>query len=320
MKAMNSFFTMPITNKDRQIAENFSVQQSQPEKRDQVYYNSLAVLAVNHYCQWMDISTDLKESDSWNPIKQSLGDLADLSLTNLGKIECRPVNFDAAAVEVPAEVWSDRIGYLAIQFDEGFTQAKFIGFLEKVESEKIPFEQWRSLDNFLELIEKLETVDSDHLEVNLGNWLQGIFDHTWTAIETITQPSDLELGWNFRQRSRTSSQTISNSNTSEIERVKIVSLEPPGTEMALLVGLTPTTLSELDISVELYPTQAYSYLPEGLQLMILDQTGKSVMQAEAGGSEKLLFKFSGESGEQFSIKIVLREISVTEIFVIESTV
>ncbi len=86
------------------------------------------------------------------------------------------------------------------------------------------------------------------------------------------------------------------------------------------MGLTPTTPSEMNISVELYPTQAYSHLPEGLQLIILDQTGKSVMQAEAGGSEKLLFKFSGESGEQFSIKIVLREISVTETFVIESTV
>ncbi|MGB3189096.1 MAG: DUF1822 family protein [Limnoraphis sp.] len=310
---------MPITNKDRQIAEIFSLNQSQPEKRDQVYYNSLAVLAVNNYCQWMEILTDLKESDSWNPITQSLGDMADLSLTNLGKIECRPVKCDASVVEVPAEVWHNRIGYLAIQFDEGFTQAKFIGFLEKVENEKIPFEHWRSLDNFLDLIERLETVHSDQNQVHLGNWLQGIFDQTWEAIETITQPSDLELGWNFRQRSRTSSQTT-DSHLSAIERVKLLCLEPTQSEMALLVGLTPTTPSEMNISVELYPTQAYSHLPEGLQLMILDHTGKSVMQAEAGGSEKLLFKFSGESGEQFSIKIVLREISVTETFVIESTV
>lgn len=319
MKAMNSFFTMPITNKDRQIAENFSVQQSQPEKRNQVYCNSLAVLAVNHYCQWMDISTDLKGSDSWNPITQTLGNVADLSLANFGKIECRPVNFDAAAVEVPAEVWHDRIGYLAIQFDREFTQAKFIGFIKKVESEKIPFEQWRSLDDFLDLIEQLETVNSDNNQVHLGNWLQGIFDQTWEAIETISQPSHLELGWNFRQRSRTSSQTT-DSHLSTIERVKRLCLEPDQSEIALLVGLTPTTPSEMNISVELYPTQAYSHLPEGLQLIILDQTGKSVMQAEAGGSEKLLFKFSGESGEQFSIKIALRDISVTEIFVIESTV
>ncbi|MEB3279570.1 MAG: DUF1822 family protein [Lyngbya sp.] len=306
---------MPITKKDRKIAEKFSLHQSQPKKQNQVYCNSLAVLAVNNYCRWMEISTNLTGSDSWNIVTQSLGNVADLSLGNLGKIECRPVKFDDSLVEVPAEVWHDRIGYLAIQFDQRFTQAKFVGFLEKVEREKIPLEQWRSLDEFLDLIERLETANSYNFKVHLGNWLQGIFDNAWEGIETITQPSNLELGWNFRQRSRSSSLT-SDSHTSEIERVKIIGLEPSGTEMALLLGLTPTTPSELDISVELYPTQAHSHLPRELQLMILDQSGKSVMQAEAGGSEKLLFKFSGESGEEFSIKIVWREMSVTETFVI----
>ncbi|WP_413160029.1 DUF1822 family protein [Capilliphycus salinus ALCB114379] len=306
---------MPLTNKDRKIAERFSENQSQPQKREQVYYNSLAVLAVNNYCRWMEISTDITGSDSWNPIAQTLGNVADLCLGSLGKIECRPVRFDASVVEVPAEVWHDRIGYLAIQFDEGFTQAKFIGFLERIERENIPLNEWRSLDDFLDLIERLETVESYNYQVHLGNWLQGIFEGAWEGIETITRPYNLELGWNFRQRSRSSSVT-SNSHTSEIERVKIVSLEPPGTEMALLLGVTPTTPSELDISVELYPTQAHSHLPQELQLMILDHSGKSVMQAEAGGSERLLFKFSGESGEQFSIKIAWREISVTETFVI----
>lgn len=307
--------TMPITNKDRKIAESFSGKQSQSQKREQVYCNSLAVLAVNHYCQWMEILTDLKASDSWNPITQTLGNMADLSLANLGKIECRPVKFDASVVEVPAEVWHERIGYLAIQFDEGFTQAKFIGFLERVDREKIPLDQWRSLDDFLDVIERLKSVQSDNFHVHLGNWLEGIFDKTWEAIETITQPSHLELGWNVRQHHRTPSQT-SDSHTSAIERVKIVSLEPPGTEMALLVGLTPATPSELNISVELYPTQVYSHLPEQLQLMILDNSGKSIMQAEAGGSERLLFKFSGELGEQFSIKIAWGDISITEAFVI----
>lgn len=306
---------MPITSKDRQIAETFSCNQSQLEKRDRVYRNSLAVLAVNNYCQWMEILTDLKGSDSWNPIAQSLSDVADLSLTNLGKIECRPVKFDASTVEIPAEVWHGRVGYLAIQFDERFTQAKFVGFLEQVDREKIPLEQWRSLDDFLDLIERLETAHSGKIEVNLGNWLRGIFDNAWEAMETITRPSDREFGWSFRQRNRTSCQT-SDSNKSEIERVKFLSLEPTRSQIALLVGLTPATPSEVNISVELYPTQAYSHLPEGLRLMILDPTGKAVMQAEAGGSEKLLFKFGGESGEQFSIKIVWGEISVTEHFVI----
>ncbi|MEL7035620.1 MAG: DUF1822 family protein [Cyanobacteria bacterium J06592_8] len=304
---MHSLFTLPITKKDRQLAEKFSALQSQPERRQQIYSNSLAVLAVNYYCQCMEILTDLSQSDSWNPIIQSLGNYADLSLPNLGKIECRPVPYNASCVSIPAEVWNDRIGYLAIQFDEAFTQAKFIGFLEKVKSEKIPVNQWRSLDDFLDIIAKLETVHSTAAPINLKNWLQGRFDQAWEAIETLTQPTHLELGWRFRQRYRTSF---------GVERGRILALEHSQTELAMILGLTPKTASELDISVELYPTRTHAHLPETLKLMILDYTGQSVMQAEAGGSEKLLFKFSGESGEQFSIRIIWQEMSITETFVI----
>ncbi|MDY7023444.1 MAG: DUF1822 family protein, partial [Cyanobacteriota bacterium] len=281
---MHSLFTLPITNKDRKIAEDFSALQSQPDKQQQVYYNSLAVLAVNYYCQCMEISTDFSQSDSWNPIIQSLGNCADLSLGNLGKIECRPVPHNASSVTIPAEVWANRIGYLAIQFDEAFTQAKFIGFLEKIRSEEIPINQWRSLDDFLDVIAQLETVYSTNIPINLKNWLQGKFDRAWEAIETLAQPAHLELGWRFRQRYRA---------TSGVERGRILSLEYSQTELAMILGLTPKTSSELDISVELYPTRTHAHLPKTLKLMILDYAGQSVMQAEAGGSEKLLFKFSG---------------------------
>lgn len=304
---MHSLFTLPITQKDRKIAEKFSVLQSQPQKQQQVYYNSLAVLAVNYYCQCMEILTDLNQSDSWNPIIQSLGNCADLSLANLGKIECRPVLHNASYVTVPPEVWTDRIGYLAIQFDETFTQARFIGFLKKVQLEKIPVDQWRSLDDFLDVIAELETVHSTPIPINLKNWLQGKFDRTWEAIETLTQPANLELEWHFRQGYRT---------TSGVERGRILSLQSNQTELAIILGLTPRTHSELDISVELYPTRTHAHLPETLKLMILDYAGQAVMQAEAGGSEKLLFKFSGESGEQFSIRIIWKEMSITETFVI----
>jgi hypothetical protein len=72
----------------------------------------------------------------------------------------------------------------------------------------------------------------------------------------------------------------------------------------------------MDISVEVYPTGGYTRLPEDLKLMVLDEAGKSVMQADARCSEGLEFQFSGEPGEQFSVKVVLGEVSVTEEFLI----
>ncbi len=312
---MNLILTMPITSQDRKIAAKMSQLYSIPEKQEQVYCNLLAVLAVNHYCQWMEIPTDLEASDSWDSTLQSLGNWADLSLVNLGKLECRPVKFDENIVEVPAEVWSNRIGYLAIQFDEAFTQAKLIGFLKQVQSEKIHFEQWQSLDYFLDHLERLETSKKVESRIQLSHWLQGIFEESWQELETLFSLENQNLRFNCRHNASVS-ERLMKSNQSQTTRVKIINLEQAEIEIALLVGLTPLTASEMNISVELSPLKIDSNLPKELQLMILDESGKSVMQAETGGSETLIFKLSGESGEEFSIKIAWGEVSITEVFVI----
>jgi len=57
-------------------------------------------------------------------------------------------------------------------------------------------------------------------------------------------------------------------------------------------------------------------LPPHLQLILFDETGTSVMQAEAGGSKSLEFQFSGEPGESFGVKVTLGDFSMTEKFII----
>jgi hypothetical protein len=82
---------MPITQAAQQIARQFAIEQPTEEKALQVYLNTLAVYAVNNYLRIMDISTDLKGGDSWNPVIRFACDVADLWVTGVGRLECRPL-------------------------------------------------------------------------------------------------------------------------------------------------------------------------------------------------------------------------------------
>lgn len=82
------------------------------------------------------------------------------------------------------------------------------------------------------------------------------------------------------------------------------------------MGISPTLTSEMDISVEVYPQSLTSKLPGNLELMILDETGKTVMQAVANETESLEFQFTGEPGEQFSVKVMMGDMSVTQPFLV----
>jgi hypothetical protein len=87
----NESLPMPITQKAIRSARQFASEQRHPDKKEQVYFNTLAVLAVRDYLTLLDIETDLTNCDSWNPVVRLLENVADLYIKNLGKIECRPL-------------------------------------------------------------------------------------------------------------------------------------------------------------------------------------------------------------------------------------
>jgi hypothetical protein len=305
----NTMFTMPVTFKQRQIAEQFQVQHSQPDRKLQIYRNTLAILAVHYYCQCLEIPADLENSESWNPVMQSLGDIADLLLPGIGKLECRPVESNSTIVKIPAEVWGDRIGYLAVQFNQTLSQAKIVGFLETVNAEKISLSQWQPLDDFVNHIDRLQQTSLSNRVTCLNRWLQGVFETGWESIEAIEillQPQ-FKLGFNFRYDAI---------DEPQIRRAKLLKLEHTHQQFALFVGLTPVSNNTINVVVELYLVGGEAVLPQDLQLMVLDHTEKPLMQSEANRSEKLQFKFSGELGEAFSLKLVVGEVSITEAFVL----
>ncbi len=167
-------FTVSLALAAHSLAEKFRHHQANLQKAKQVYLNTLAVYAVNYYLECMGFETDLSASYSWNPVMQTLMDVADLEVKDYGRIECRVVLPNSHICQIPPEVWSDRIAYVIVQLDESLREATLLGFVEKVEVQELPLSELRSLEDFLK---KMELLGKN--PVNLSQWFARIFDDSW---------------------------------------------------------------------------------------------------------------------------------------------
>lgn len=306
-------FTVPLTLEAHRIAQQFYQRQSDPRKARQVYLNTLAVYAVNFYLGCLGIETALDASDSWNPVLQTLANLADLEVKGLGKLECRPVLPNERVCQLPPEVLEDRIGYVAVQFDRSLTEATLLGFVSTVVAEEFSLAQLKLLEDLPEYLSQLAPPQSSQERIQLSQWLQNTFDAAWEAVEALFEPPQTEFAFRCRGAYLTKTSPLENS-VSGVERGKLIDLERAGEQVALFVGLKPLAESEMDISIAVYPTGGQIHLPQDLQLMVLDDRGESVMQAQARSTKNILLKFSGEIGERFGIKVALGDVSITEAF------
>ncbi len=207
---------MPITQRAIQTARQFAHQQPNPQEAEQVYLNTLAVLAVHDYLELMEIDTDLRQSDSWHPLLRMCVDVADLKVKGLGKLECRPVKVSRQGVLhedwghrgtdkndslpsqpitsdresseqsmtliclIPPEVWNERIGYVVVGIDEERKEATLLGFTETVGTGELRLSQLHSMDALLEHLEQLA-----RSQVNLSQWLQNIFEAPWQDVNSL---------------------------------------------------------------------------------------------------------------------------------------
>jgi hypothetical protein len=137
---------LPITQAALRMARQFADQQPTQEKKQQVYLNTLAVCVVNDYMEVMDIPTDLLGADSWNPVMRLIADVADLKLTKLGHLECRPVR-SGTLCYIPPEVPDDRIGVVVVEIDAELQEATLLGFAKTVRTGSLSLNQLQSVDD-----------------------------------------------------------------------------------------------------------------------------------------------------------------------------
>ncbi|MBD2579886.1 DUF1822 family protein [Oscillatoria sp. FACHB-1406] len=316
---MNSLtFKVPLTRTAHLQAQQASDRQMNARKIKQVYLNHLALYAVKSYLNCLGFSADWEGGDSTDPSFQTLSDVADLIVENWGKLECRPVLPDATTCKIPPEVWEDRAGYIAVQFDRELSEATLLGFIQQVEAEEIPLEKFQSLEVLLDAIHESTVREEAANETNtatpvqLNHWLKGVAETGWATLEELLAPSQYRPAFNFRRAPIPLSQDV---NPVRAERAKLLQFQDREEQIALIVRLIEEKISELDISVEILPSRSH-YFPSDVRLMILDENDRVALQAEAGGSEGLEVKFSGEPGERFSIEVVLGECKIAEQFIV----
>ncbi|MGL5877424.1 MAG: DUF1822 family protein [Xenococcaceae cyanobacterium] len=330
---MTSFtIDIPLSISAHLHAEQFCGNQANPDKAKQIYLNTLAVYAVSVYLKSLGFQPELDRSSSWNIFSQTLMNTADLLVKNLGKLECRPVLPDAESVYVPEEVWTQRVGFIAVRLDESLKKATLLGFIPQVGATNFPCKQLRSI---LELPKYLSDLERPHLVTDtlLGQWLHGLFEEGWQLVEQL-YPTP--LAFNFRGSSQlqdmqhsikdvlkgsaSEATQIPVKEAGEISRVKLLNLNSGQQieQVGLVVKILAKSDGEIDISVsvKVYPADGQTKLPQGLQISVLDEREVPVMQAQVNNTETVEFKFSGEPGEYFCVRLTWRGISKTETFVI----
>ncbi len=313
-------FTVALSSSAHHLAGQFWRKQTNPQKAKQVYLNTLAVSSVKFYLHCLQIEVDWEASQSWNPVMQTLMDVADLEVSGLGKLECRPVLLGAQVVHIPPEVWSDRIGYVAVQLDSSLQEATLLGFTEKAPlSGELPISQLRSLEDLLEhLSHTRQTLSvnepeasSDKIRVNLSQWFQKLFESGWQSLEVLQGTNQENLALNLRSASPL--------NGTSVKGAKLIDLglQLGSQSVALLVAITPEADQKVGIVVQLHPAGGRQ-LPSSVSLVLRSESGVTLQGVQSRSQDNYiqLKRFRGLPGECFNIQVAFGDVSVKENFVI----
>lgn len=311
---------LPITYEARRIADNFAAQQPTRSKKRQVYLNTLAVCVANNYMEMMGIPTDLKGSDSWNPVLRLCDDVADLKLALLGHLECRPIETVSEAesetvlCHLSEEMLDDRIGCLIIEMDLVRKRANLLGFVKELSTTSVVVRQLLSMGEFPKYLGSFsdKNIEQPDELVNLSQWLNHIFEAGWQpSVKSLLNPrmSDLSLGLRGAPLPTSASEIVGG------KLIKVGSRLAPKF-VFLAISLNPGAHTpKVEIIVKLKPEDEQAYLPRELHIKVLDETGIECMLARSDGdSSSIELHFDAMLGERFSISIGLEGVNVSQKF------
>ncbi|MBD3886230.1 DUF1822 family protein [Phormidium tenue FACHB-886] len=309
---------VPLSLSAHRLAREFSAHHAEPQKAKQVYLNTMAVSAVRFYLQCMEIETDWAVSQSYDLVMQSMLDVADLVVKQRGTLECRPVLSTDQAVWIPPEVWTDRVGYVAVRLDDALRQAELLGFTA-VAASTVPVAQLQSLKDLLAQLYPAPVARlklTDWLTDRVKPWVEA----GWQMVESLGSPSP---ALSFRSNTQMGEETI--------QRAKVIDLgiQLGNQPVVLLVAIAPSMTAKsgsgeapmqepVEILVQVHPTQGKLYLPADLSLSMLSETGALFQEARSRDYDNYiqLRQFRGVSGECFDIRLAFGDTSIVETFVI----
>jgi hypothetical protein len=292
-------FTVPLSGADFKLAQKFSCEQKDADKSKQVFLNTLAVLAVNFYCQCLKVETNLEESTIGHYNRRILMDSADLKIDVLGKLECRPVLPNENICYVPSEVWSDRVGYVVVEIDEEAKKAILFGFVEQIETNELPLAQLPDIDNLLDLL----------LLAKNKQFLERIFAKNWNEDESAKILKDKQES--FVCLDNPALPTIDKSITSPLYRAKYITLIKR--TFILFVRITPTKEGKFQLLVEVESDRGEK-IPSDLNLKLLSLSDQTLNASQTKRGNYISLNYNLQLGESFQIQVKRADESHTEQF------
>lgn len=293
-------FTVPLSGADFKLAQKFSCEQKDADKSKQVFLNTLAVLAVNFYCQCLKVETNLEESTIGHYNRRILMDSADLKIDVLGKLECRPVLPNENICYVPSEVWSDRVGYVVVEIDEEAKKAILFGFVEQIETNELPLAQLPDIDNLVDLL--LLAKNQQFRES-----LERSFPKNWNEDESAKILKDKQES--FVCLDNPALPTIDKSITSPLYKAKYITLKRR--TFILFVRITPTKEGKFQLLVEV---ESSKKIPSDLNLKLLSLSDQTLKANPTKGDHYISLKYTLQLGESFQIQVKRGEEIHTEQF------
>ena len=144
--------------------------------------------------------------------------------------------------------------------------------------------------------------------INLSQWLQNTVQAGWQTVEDVLGSEKANLVFALRGIARSKG----------IIRAELVHLGMPqiGRELALVVAVMPKATQEIGINLQLHPSDSTT-LPPGLKCIVFDTSEKILLEVESKDTDnQIQLHISGRPEEQFTLRIILNEASITKYFVI----
>ena len=321
MNSTESSINIPLGRKAHATAEEFAALQVTPQKGKRVYLNTLAVYAVHSYLKWLQVDSELGQSDSWNSGLQSLSDLADLVISEIGLLECRSVLPGETFFAIPPQAKEDRIGYVAVRFEANLERAELLGFLPAIATsnnlQQIPLTSLQPLDTLLDYLPTTKQIVQPSkitrkVPVKLSRWLENYFDAGWLSVETLfSSTRNLNSALVVRSRGQYAG------DFTTIKRGKQIDLGTQVRKSIALIVIYQPTAEAVDICLQVYTLDSSRSLPPNLQLVVLDEMGNTVpeLQVSAGSADFCIqLEFTGKLGEEFSVKLTFGDVEISEYF------
>lgn len=310
-------FTVNLDRTAHEWAGKFASRQTSISKGRKVYLNTLAVCAVRQYLSCVcQLDLDLRQGDSWQVELQSIMDIADLVIPNIGQIECLPVLPNMTEILLSPETIGERIGYVVVQFSENLASVELLGFVTQPEGEIISLRRLQPLDDLLDLI-YISRIN------NLSEFLAGILGIGWEPIESLIEidPHNATENREFALRNTIVS-VPKNSSYDSIRdftagktinlRAKIASIP-----LLLLIGLNQESDGRVKVKIRLHSGGGVPVLPANIKLSLQTANGDLLSQVEYPRAMNFiqLPSFKLQPGTEFKIQIALDGDDFTESFV-----